>query len=379
MLEKIYLDFVAENNLSADPSQVELVALLEKYRAEIEEKKRGGLSSLLRLKTSSLNAGVYVWGDVGRGKSMLLNIFFGALTTPKKLHKHFHEFMIGIHKELHSQQKQNDSGLKKKDFIIKIADELAEKYHVVYLDELQINNIADAMLVGRLFKALQERGVFVFFSSNFYPDELFKDGLQRERFLPFIELLEAKFDIFNLNNYRDYRLDKLSQIASAYLFPLSHAADAELEHIIHELTGSKTLREKVINIDDNRRITAHHSYGNIAIFSFSELCEIPLGAVDYLALCQTFSTIVIKNIPKLSEDRYNEALRFITLIDCMYNTRTKLICTAEVPAEKLYEHGKCAFEFKRTISRLIEMQSAEYLGFSMDNSQGLDLSIPSAN
>lgn len=375
-MEKIYLDFAAENNLSADPSQVELVALLEKYRAEIEEKKRGGLSSLLRLKASSLRAGVYVWGDVGRGKSMLLNIFFGALTTPKKLYKHFHEFMIGIHKELHSQQKQNESGLKKKDFIIKIADELAEKYHVIYLDELQINNIADAMLVGRLFKALQERGVYVFFSSNFYPDELFKDGLQRERFLPFIELVNANFDVFNLNNYRDYRLDKLSQIVSVYLFPLSHAGDAELARIINDLTGSKMLRAKVINIDDNRSITAHHSYGNIAVFSFGELCEIPLGAVDYLALCQTFSTIIIKNIPKLSEDRYNEALRFITLIDCMYNSRTKLICTAEVQAEKLYEHGKCAFEFKRTISRLIEMQSAEYLGASMDGSIGLDLTLP---
>lgn len=375
-MEKTYLAFAAENNLSADPSQIELVALLEKYRAEIEEKKRGGLSSLLRLKASSLNAGVYVWGDVGRGKSMLLNIFFGALTTPKKLHKHFHEFMIGIHKDLHSQQKQNDSGLKKKDFIIKIADELAEKYLVIYLDELQINNIADAMLVGRLFKALQERGVYVFFSSNFYPDELFKDGLQRERFLPFIDLVKAKFDVFNLNNYRDYRLDKLSKIASAYLFPLSSASDAELERIIHDLTGSKALREKVINIDENRSITAHHSYGNIAIFSFNELCEIPLGAIDYLALCQTFSTIIIKNIPKLSEDRHNEALRFITLIDCMYNTRTKLICTAEVPAAKLYERGKCAFEFKRTVSRLIEMQSAEYLGASMDGNLGLDPHLP---
>lgn len=304
--------------------------------------------------------GVYIWGDVGRGKSLILDLFFETIPYQNKLKIHFHKFMLDFHKQLNALR-ENTKG-KSSDYIKQLTHDIASKYKVICLDELQINNIVDAMVVGRLFEGLIHSGCFIFFTSNRPPSDLFKDGLQRERFLPFIDLIEDKLEVFELNNFEDYRLRALSEMKDNYLLPINAKTNKELNQIITKLTGhADNLNEIEIFSDKKRPIKIHKSYGTLAVFSFKELCEVPLGAIDYLAICNNFNTVVIKDIPKMGKDNHNEALRFITLIDCLYETKTALICTAAAEPEKLYNNGKNSFEFKRTASRLNEMRSASYL------------------
>jgi cell division protein ZapE len=223
-----------------------------------------------------------------------------------------------------------------------------------------VNNIVDAMIVGRLFKVLVEKGVFLVFTSNRAPQELFKDGLQRERFLPFIELIETRLFIYHLNSFQDYRLSKVPSLDKFYFHPLNEEAKLGLKQVIEMITGGKNLRAKNIFINKDRSLRVDRSYGRVAIFTFNELCQQPLGAMDYIAIAKNFDTLVIENVPKLNADNHNEALRFITLIDCLYEHSTRLILSAEVEVEKLYEGARNRFEFDRTISRLKEMQSIEY-------------------
>lgn len=303
---------------------------------------------------------MYIWGDVGRGKSMILDLFFSSIPFDEKLKIHFHKFILDFHKKLNALR-ANSKG-KSSDYITQIAKELSERYKVICLDELQINNIVDAMVVGRLFESLLHNGCYIFFTSNRHPSELFKDGLQRERFLPFIHLIEDKLDVFELNNYEDYRLRGLSNIQKHYYCPLGSRTSKKIDDIIFKLTGhTNNFKEVEIFSDKQKPIRLHNTYGTLAVFSFKELCEVPLGAIDYMAICKHFNTIIVKNIPKLNKDNHNEVLRFITFIDCVYETKTTLICSAAAEPEKLYNSGKNAFEFKRTISRLNEISSTKYL------------------
>jgi cell division protein ZapE len=366
VLEKNYQNIAIANNFLPDQSQIGLIEVLQNYQTLIDTQPKNPIIRWFSKPFKSKYKGMYIWGDVGRGKSLIINLFYDSLAIEKKTRVHFHEFMISVHKQLNQMRRLQDHR-KKSDYIKALAKELASNYKVICLDELQINNVADAMIVGRLFKALSHNGTLVFFSSNFHPDDLFKDGLQRERFLPFISYIKQSFEIYNLNNHRDYRLDKLGKIESAYLTPLTAKNSHKLDEIIEDLTGHKHLSERNIHVDNQRQIRCLNTHGRTAVFTFKELCEIPLGAIDYLALCKHFSTIIIRNIPKLKEDDYNEALRFITLIDCLYDSKTRLICSAEVKAEKLYTSGKFAFEFKRTISRLNEMQTSQYLKETIDD------------
>lgn len=345
-------------------AQKELLVILEKYRLKLETHINDKsfftkLFESISPKVPQEKCGLYIYGDVGRGKSMLMDMFFNALNIERKRREHFHQFMLDFHNTLHTMRssKQEDNN----DDVKRLAKQIASQVDALCFDELQVNNIADAMIVGRLFEALLQNGVFVVFTSNRPPYELFKDGLQRERFLPFIDLIQNKLELFELKSDTDYRLSKISSVKKLYLSPLNDETQQNLSALVELLTGGKNLEDAIIEIDENRSLRILRSYGNFAIFSFNELCQAALGAMDYIALSKRFSTIVVENIPRLTADHHNEALRFITLVDCLYEYHTKLICTAEVPIDELYAIGKNQFEFARTISRLKEMASKEYL------------------
>lgn len=357
---------IKESGYTPDASQLALTNQLAQYLKIINAgKRKKHMLSWLGFKRKALlqnpKSGIYIWGDVGRGKSLLLDVFYKCLDTTQKKRAHFHEFMIDVHTSLDELRKNSNA----KDHILQLAADLAEKYHVIILDELQINNIADAMIVGRLFSALIDDGVLVFFSSNRIPDDLFKDGLQRELFLPFIKLIKEKLEVFHLDHAVDYRMLSLN-IGDTYFHPLTKQSEATLDSIVTQMIGDHKLAPVDIEIDSNRILRVFKAYGRIAVFSFRELCEVELGALDYIAICKAFKVVVIKNIPKLSPENHNELLRFITLIDCMYDNKTKLLCTADADIKDLYSDGKHNFEFQRTVSRLVEMRSHEY--FEASNS-----------
>jgi cell division protein ZapE len=358
-LSAAYKKFKAEQNLQDDPIQAKLISRLEVYGKSLQQSNSwltplSKLRKVLDTQISSCN-GMYIWGGVGRGKSMIMNLFYDNLALDEKLRVHFHQFMLDIHEELNKLREQDSSAP-----LLQLAKQISAKYKLLCLDELQINNVADAMIVGRLFTSLMDNGVFVVFTSNRPPQDLFKDGLQRERFIPFIELLEARTEIYSLDGPIDYRLQKLSSLNKFYHYPLGKSADKFIADVILKLCGKGKLASKEILIADNRKLQVLECRDTLAIFTFEELCSRPMSAADYIAICKNFSTVIIKNIPKLSQDNHNEALRFITLIDCFYEHKTKLICSAEAAPEELYKGNKNRFEFDRTISRLNEMKSLEY-------------------
>lgn len=346
--------------IKLDAAQKELLSLLESYSLKLEEHLNDkGFFAKLFSKPQQVKAGIYVYGNVGRGKSMLMDMFFEKLRIKHKQREHFHQFMLDCHQKLHQMREQEEG--EKGDDVVRLAKQIANEVDVLCFDELQVNNIADAMIVGRLFETLMQEGVFIIFTSNRAPSELFKDGLQRDRFLPFIKLIETKTEVFELKSETDYRLSKISSIDKRYLYPLNQETKKLLNDAINLFTEGKQLDDTVIQVDQNRHLHVLRSYGNFAIFTFNELCQSPLSAMDYIAIAKRFSTIIIENLPQLNTDHHNEALRFITLIDCFYEYHTKLICTAEVAIERLYASGKNQFEFARTISRLKEMASKEYV------------------
>lgn len=352
-----------ENNIALDHAQLRLVKQFERYAHKIAKSKTHIFSRVLskfKHKEHS-KQGIYIFGDVGRGKSMLMNLFFDSLDTDKKLKVHFHTFMQDMHKNLHKWREQHSYTDKAYDPIPEIANKLADKYQVICFDELQVNNIADAMILYRLFKVFYDRKLYIFFTSNRNPDDLFKDGLQREHFIPFIDLIKKNLTVFELDSHQDYRLTKLTSLKRAFITPMNTGTRNELSKIVEELTGHIQKNSQQLVVGSGKKIHALNIYGNLAEFTFTELCVQPLGAIDYLSLARQFGTIIIHNIPKLTKDEHNEALRFITLIDCLYESKTKLICLSEVTPDKIYCDGNNAFEFKRTVSRLLEMGSHDYL------------------
>jgi len=370
-LKLAYEELLRDKKINSDQCQRDLLEKLEGYLGIMDNANNSSCAKFLSLigfnkKNTNKFRGMYIWGDVGRGKSLILNLFYDGLSTKSKKRAHFHEFMLATHNQLEELRKNS----KIKDHIKHHAKWLARRYKVIILDELQINNIADAMIVSRLFTMLLNLKVFIFIASNRLPVDLFKDGLQRERFLPFIETIQKRLEVFNLDNSVDYRLQNL-KISGTFFTPINVDNEVAVQKIIKELTGGNPLHEQVIKVQDNRTITAFHSYGHMAVFSFNELCEVALGVLDYLALCSQFNLIIIKNIKKLVPSQHNELLRFITLIDCLYEKKIKIICLSECAIDEIYENGVHAFEFKRTISRLKEMNSKEY--FTASISQYSDL------
>ena len=298
-------------------------------------------------------AGLYLFGGVGRGKTMVMDMFFDAVTLAKKRRVHFYAFMLEVHQRIHARRAL------KGDPIAPVAREIAEAATVLCFDEFHVADIADAMILGRLFEALFAAGVVVVATSNRAPDDLYKDGLQRERFLPFIDLLKRRLDVLAFEGGRDYRLARLAG-QPVYHVPADAAAHRALAQAFSDLTDGAAPRELSLLVQ-GRSLTVPRAARGVAWFTFEELCERPLAPADYLALAQHFGTIILEGIPRLSRDQRNEAKRLNILIDTLYEAHGRLVASAEVPPEQLYLAGDGEFDFRRTVSRLIEMQSAQYV------------------
>jgi cell division protein ZapE len=307
--------------------------------------------------------GLYLFGGVGRGKSMLMDLFFGASSVRLKRRVHFHAFMQEVHDRLH---RLRDTRIDEP--LPAVARDIAEGAWLLCFDEFVVADIADAMVLGRLFEALFNAGVIVVATSNRAPDELYRDGLQRERFLPFIELMKDEMDVLELDNGRDYRLSGLIG-RPVYYTPADAAACAQLERIFAELTDRHRATPLELEVK-KRRLTVPRQALGTAFFDFAELCGRPLGAADYLAIADRFETVVLAGVPLLGPEQRNEARRFNTLIDVLYEARVHLVMSAAAPPDRLYTEGDGAFEFQRTVSRLIEMQSIEYLSGRRNNAKG---------
>ena len=302
--------------------------------------------------------GLYLYGGVGRGKSMLMNLFFETVPIKAKERIHFHAFLRDIHAEVHRRRQlpmYEDDG----DPIPGMADGIADNTTLLCLDELEVRDIADAMIVGRLFEKLFERGVVVVATSNRHPDELYKHGLQRERFVPFIALIKEKLDLLELEAERDYRLDRLVG-AAVYHTPIGPDADAALDAAWARLTDNAPHTPDHVTVQ-GRRITVPAAAHQVARFTFDDLCGQPLGPSDYMAIASQYSTLIVQGVPAMSEDTKDKARRFVTLIDALYEHRTALICSADAPPDQLYSGQEGGFEFQRTVSRLIEMQADDYI------------------
>lgn len=302
--------------------------------------------------------GLYIYGGVGRGKSMLMDLFFDMAEVEHKRRVHFHEFMIEVQEEMHRWRKIEKSK-RDDDPIVQIADKLAGDAWLLCFDEFHVVDIADAMILGRLFEALFARGVVVVATSNFAPDVLYKDGLNRELFLPFIGLIKTKLDILHLDSPTDYRHERLMAM-EVYVSPLGKDSTAALETDFAELTEGAIAEPEIIEVK-GRTLNVSRAARGVAWFTFAELCEKPLGAGDYIAVAERYHTIILNGVPKLDEARRNEAKRLMLLIDELYEHKVNLIMAADTPPHQLYTEGRHAFEFERAVSRLMEMQSTEYL------------------
>ena len=312
--------------------------------------------------------GVYLWGGVGRGKTLLMDLFFNNTPHPAKRRAHFHEFMLDIHERIAAWRAAPDGARRRHkawsrkapdDPIPLVAHDVAAGARLLCFDEFQVTDIADAMILGRLFSALFEHGIIVVATSNRPPDDLYKDGINRQLFLPFIELFKERLDVFEIASARDYRLEKLEG-APVYHSPLGPEADAAMDKAwTRMICGARERRERLTV--KGRPLTVRRAARDAARFHFDELCARPLGAADYLALARRYGAFFIDRIPQMGPESRNEAKRFVTLLDALYDARAKLVCSAAAEPEALYPAGDGAFEFERTASRLREMRGAAYL------------------
>jgi cell division protein ZapE len=348
-------DFAQE--LAAEKLQ-SLHHALKNYRPD-QAGERGGWRErlgLARRREIEAPQGLFIFGPVGRGKSMLMDLFFATVPLAEKRRVHFHAFMIEVQDTLHRWRREK---AKQDDVIGRLADKIAGEATLLCFDEFHVANIADAMILGRLFEALFERGVVVVATSNWAPDDLYKDGLQRDRFLPFIALIKDKLDVLELDAARDYRLQRIKDMR-VYHYPLGDLAARQMRDAFDRLTGGAEPRPGSLTVQE-RRLEIPRQAEGVAWFDFEELCARPLGAADYLAIATHFNTVLIDGVPRLSPDHRDQARRFVTLIDALYEHRTTTIIAAADAPERLYPAGDGSFDFQRTVSRLNEMQSVDYL------------------
>lgn len=363
-----YRALIDEGALSADPAQAAAAARLQDLSDALARWRPGVFHLFAKPEAPR---GVYLWGGVGRGKSLLMDLFFDTAPVEKKRRVHFHQFMQEIHARIGEWRALSEAQRRKRpehvrsagdDPIRPVARRTAQEARLLCFDEFQVNDIADATILGRLFEALFEEDVIVVATSNRRPDDLYAGGLNRQLFLPFIAMLNDRLDVLLLDAARDYRLERLTG-APTYYSPLGPNADAAMDRAWRGMTYGRAEHAQPLYVQ-GRTVIAPRVACNCARFTFDQLCARPLGAADYLAITACFQTLFIDWIPAMDPEKRNEAKRFTTLIDALYEAKAKLVCSAQARPEQLYPAGDNAFAFQRTASRLVEMQSEGYLSLA---------------
>jgi cell division protein ZapE len=356
-----YNALVAAGELREDAEQADAAARLNRLQNELEAVPPRGSILWRMFKAAPVPPrGIYLWGGVGRGKSMLMDLFFDRLRITRKRRVHFHEFMIEMHQAMRAWR-----AAKPGDPIPHVALDFAQDAQCLCFDEMVVNNSADAMILSRLFTGLLDQGVTIVATSNRPPSDLYKDGLNREHFLPFIASVETRLDVIALNGPTDYRMERLAGVKTWHV-PNGPEATAAVREAFFKLTDyppedAKNVPTAEMDLGGGRMLHVPKSLKGVAVFSFKRLCAEARGASDYLAIARRYHSVFIVGIPKLGPENRNEAARFVTLIDALYEHKVKLIATADAEPADLYAAGDGKFEFERTVSRLMEMQSQEYL------------------
>jgi cell division protein ZapE len=351
-VKAIYEQELAQRGYTSDPAQLRAVDALERCAQEwarYKEKRSNGLKKLIN--HPDIPRGVYMHGGVGRGKSFLMDCFFQAVPLKRKTRLHFHEFMREVHRELADLQGTVNP-------LDKLGERMSERFKLICFDEFHVADITDAMILHRLLQALFDNGVGFVTTSNFKPDDLYPNGLHRDRLLPAIELLKANLEVVGVDNGTDYRQKTLEHV-KLYHTPLGPQADAEMDKAFSELAESRD-EDPVLHIE-HREIRARRKAGGVVWFDFRVLCGGPRSQNDYLEIASQFHTVLLSDVPHMPVNLASEARRFTWLVDVLYDRRVKLILSAAVPADQLYTDGPLAHEFPRTVSRLAEMQSAQFL------------------
>jgi cell division protein ZapE len=363
-VKRRYEAMARSGGIVPDAAQLSLAETLDALIAALAARRKTGNGALRWLRGRSGRAhplrGLYIFGPVGRGKTLLMDLFFAAAPVEARRRVHFHEFMGEVHDRIAALRRAEKGKDKNGDTIAAVADAIASEIVLLCFDEFAVYDIADAMILGRLFEKLFARGVAVVATTNVAPDDLYKDGLNRALFLPFIALLKKHMEVFHLDAPRDYRLDAAGG-ERRYVTPLGPAADACLDaHFDHFAGGAEGVRRELHR--KGRRILVPRAAEGVARFSFEDICGRPLGAGDYLKIADAFSTVIVADVPILSPARRNEVKRLINLIDTLYDRRVRLIASAEAEPAELWQgkDGAETFEFARTASRLIEMRSDAY-------------------
>lgn len=375
-----YAALVNGGQIERDPAQEAVIARLDSLAKALAENQLASKGSALgwmfgkKAKPQPVR-GLYIWGSVGRGKTMLMDLFFDHLQVRYKRRAHFHAFMSDVHERIHAWRQASRAGqVKGSDPVAPVARELAKEATVLCFDEFAVTDIADAMLLGRLFENLFAEGVTIIATSNREPSELYKDGLNRSLFLPFIGMIEQKLEVLRLDARTDYRMEKLAG-AAVYHAPIGAETHGLLDGIFRRLTGGVEPHPVHFKVK-GRDVSVPVAAQGVAWCTFTDLCTKPLGASDFLAIAQDFHTVLLEGVPVMGQDHRNEAKRFITLIDVFYDNNVKVVISAEAQAQDLYRgtSGAEVFEFDRTVSRLIDMRSEEYLarphGHASDQTSG---------
>lgn len=363
-----YQALAQAGDLDADPAQQKLALRFDRLIRDVATKRLATKSSALgwlfsrKSPRNEIVKGLYIYGEVGRGKTMLMDMFHELVPVKRKRRAHFLDFMADVHERINAHRQALKNGeTKQDDPIPPVADALAEQSWVLCFDEFTVTDIADAMILSRLFRALFERGVVLVATSNVLPDNLYRDGLNRQLFLPFIDLLKTHVDVFNLDARTDYRLEKLNRMP-VYLSPLNDENAHLMDQAWQAATDGASVAQDSVTVK-GRTVVIPKAARHVARFTFADLCSKPLGAADYTAIIQRYKTIFIDDVPVLDHPRRNEAKRFIILIDILYDHHVHVVISAAASPDKLYiaNLGTEAFEFDRTASRLFEMQSEDYL------------------
>lgn len=351
-VKQYYQQALEERGYAPDVAQLAAIDRLQQFYDDWVIYKQARSSTLKKLfRRPDIPRGVYLWGGVGRGKSFLMDAFYATVPIKRKGRLHFHEFMRGVHRQLDEVKGQQDP-------LDEVARRIAKRYRLICFDEFHVSDVADAMILYRLLFRLFEHGTSFVMTSNYEPSTLYPDGLHRDRILPAIKLIQERMDILNVDTGTDYRRRALEQVRM-YLSPITSSTHNELQQAFDQLSDTAPLKPTLVV--ENRELKAVALSGSVVWFDFATLCGGPRSQNDYLDLASRFQTVILSDVPRMSVRHASEARRFTWLVDVFYDHKVKLLISAECEPESLYTEGPMANEFHRTVSRLLEMQSREYL------------------